>query len=226
MFFLCTLRMKKWRQTKTNDIEMSEMQGIFCGSEQVCSHPSLFWLDANTLMTWMDSPSTAAFIKARLARLHVFHNSTFWFHHSLMIGWYIVDISWIYNCCGMILLNFDVCCRLWVGVIMSSAHPKVFCFAGPLIFCVTVLACVAAALQHVQKFVPIRIRIASKKTFFDILWYLVISCALLWMNIRYWYRNWRHHDHIRSLCVTWSLYFLVLGVFSSYSEHIIEKGCG
>ena len=44
------------------------MQAIFCGSEQVCSHPSLFWLDANTLMTWMDSPSTAAFIKARLAR--------------------------------------------------------------------------------------------------------------------------------------------------------------
>lgn len=55
---------------------------------KVCSHPSLFWLDANTLMTWMDSPSTAAFI-------------------------------------------------------------KVFCFAGPLIFCVTVLACVVNNLVKI-----------------------------------------------------------------------------
>ncbi|CAJ1331428.1 unnamed protein product [Effrenium voratum] len=55
---------------------------------QVCHHPTLFWLEANTLMTWMQTPSTAAFI-------------------------------------------------------------KVFFFAGPMIFCITVLACVAAKLVRV-----------------------------------------------------------------------------
>lgn len=55
---------------------------------KACHHPSLFWLDANTLMTWMQTPSTAAFI-------------------------------------------------------------KVFFFAGPLIFCVTVLACVVTNLVKI-----------------------------------------------------------------------------
>ena len=32
----------------------------FC---EVCHHPSLWWLDGQTLMTWMQTPSTAAFIK-------------------------------------------------------------------------------------------------------------------------------------------------------------------